>query len=46
LQVRELKLLVDDRSNLVKKLSELAEGKRGEKGDVGPKGPPGADRNK
>ncbi len=43
LQVRELKLLVDDRSNLVTKLSELTEGKRGEKGDVGPKGPPGAD---
>uniref|UniRef100_A0A671R313 Collagen, type VII, alpha 1 n=1 Tax=Sinocyclocheilus anshuiensis TaxID=1608454 RepID=A0A671R313_9TELE len=43
LQVRELKLLVDDRSNLVSKLSELTEGKRGEKGDVGPRGPPGAD---
>ncbi|RXN08048.1 collagen alpha-1(VII) chain [Labeo rohita] len=43
IEVRELKLLADDRSNLVSKLSELTEGKRGEKGDVGPKGPQGAD---
>uniref|UniRef100_A0A8C1LKV4 Collagen, type VII, alpha 1 n=1 Tax=Cyprinus carpio TaxID=7962 RepID=A0A8C1LKV4_CYPCA len=43
IEVRELKLLVDNRSSLVSKLSELTEGKRGEKGDVGPRGPPGAD---
>ncbi|XP_026069082.1 collagen alpha-1(VII) chain-like isoform X1 [Carassius auratus] len=43
IEVRELKLLVDDGSNLVSKLSELTEGKRGEKGDVGPRGPPGTD---
>ncbi|XP_042615137.1 collagen alpha-1(VII) chain-like [Cyprinus carpio] len=43
IEVRELKLLVDNRSSLVSKLSELTEGKRGEKGDVGPRGHPGAD---
>ncbi|KAK2889366.1 hypothetical protein Q8A67_014741 [Cirrhinus molitorella] len=43
IEVRELKLLVDDRSNLASTLNALTEGKRGEKGDVGPKGPAGAD---
>uniref|UniRef100_A0A8C1G944 Collagen, type VII, alpha 1 n=1 Tax=Cyprinus carpio TaxID=7962 RepID=A0A8C1G944_CYPCA len=43
IEVRELKLLVDDRSNLMSKLNELMERKKGEKGDAGPRGPPGAD---
>ncbi|XP_051562763.1 collagen alpha-1(VII) chain-like isoform X2 [Myxocyprinus asiaticus] len=43
IEIRELKLLVDEKNKIISQFDALDEGKKGDKGDVGPRGPPGAD---